>query len=125
MNQVEKLPIIQEVVWLDPYTHDAHERLERYKRARREIEDAEGSLLNFATGHYYYGINFDSEKNGWFYREWAPNAYILYLMGDFNDWNRTTHKLERNYRGDWEIFLPYDEYKNTFVHGSKVKVNIQ
>ena len=125
MNQVEKLPIIQEDPWLDPYVYDVHQRFERYKKARKEIEDAEGSLLNFARGHYYYGINFDKEKNGWTYREWAPAAHNLYLIGDFNGWNRTSHKLERNDKGDWEIFLPYKEYKDTFVHSSKVKVNVQ
>jgi 1,4-alpha-glucan branching enzyme len=125
MNQVEKLSIIQEDGWLDPYVYEVHERFERYKRARKEIEDSEGSLLNFATGHHYYGINFDSTKKGWFYREWAPAAHGLQLIGDFNEWNRTSHKLEKNHKGDWEIFLPYEDYKNTFVHGSKVKVNIQ
>jgi len=125
VNQVEKLPIIQEDPWLDPYVYDVHQRFERYKKARKEIEDAEGSLLNFARGHYYYGINFDKEKNGWTYREWAPAAHNLYLIGDFNGWNRTSHKLERNDKGDWEIFLPYKEYKDTFVHSSKVKVNVQ
>lgn len=125
MTQVEKLPIIQEDPWLDPYVYEVYNRFDRYKKARKEIEDAEGSLLNFATGHYYYGINFDKEKNGWAYREWAPAAHNLYLIGDFNGWDRTSHKLERNNRGDWEIFLPYNEYKDSFVHGSKVKVNVQ
>ncbi len=26
--------------------------------------------------------------------------------------------------GDWEIFLPYEDFKDSFLHGSKVKVNI-
>jgi 1,4-alpha-glucan branching enzyme len=26
--------------------------------------------------------------------------------------------------GDWELFLPYETNKNTFIHGSKVKVTI-
>lgn len=125
MNTVDKPLIIQEDPWLDPYVYEVRERFERYKRFRKEIEDAEGSLLNFATGHEYYGINFNTEKNGWYYREWAPNAHQLYLTGDFNGWDRTSHKLERNYRGDWEIFLPYEAYKDTFVHGSKLKVNVQ
>lgn len=125
MNQTEKLAIIQEDPWLDPYAYDVQNRFERYKKARKEIEDAEGSLQNFATGHYYFGINFDSKRNGWTYREWAPNAYQLYLIGDFNNWDRTSHKLERNDKGEWEIFLPYSEYKDTFVHGSKIKVNVQ
>ncbi len=124
MNKIKKLAIIREDGWLDPYVHEVRERFERYRRVRKEIEDAEGSLLDFAKGHYYYGINFDNEKNGWTYREWAPNAHQLYLAGDFNEWNRTMHKLERNKNGDWEIFLPYEEYKNSFVHSSKVKVHV-
>lgn len=125
MSQVEKLAINQEDPWLDPYIYDVYERFQRFKNALKEIEDAEGSLLNFAEAHHYYGINFDTEKNGWFYREWAPGAQQLSLIGDFNGWNKETHKLQRNNRGDWEIFLPYKEYKDTFVHGSKIKVNVQ
>ncbi|MDQ3843361.1 MAG: alpha-amylase family glycosyl hydrolase, partial [Bacteroidota bacterium] len=125
MEQIEKLNIIQEDSWLDPYVHDVYERFQRYKRVRKEIEDVEGSLLNFATAHHYYGINFDKEKNGWTYREWAPNAHQLFLIGDFNQWDRTAHPLARNIHGDWELFLPYQEYKDTFVHGSKVKVHVQ
>ena len=121
---MKKLSIIQEDPWLDPYVHDVYERFQRYKRARKEIEDVEGSLLDFARGHYYYGINFDTEERGWTYREWAPNARHLYLTGDFNEWNRTSHEMQRNKNGDWEIFLPYEEYRHSFVHGSKVKVHV-
>ncbi|MGZ8558010.1 MAG: alpha amylase C-terminal domain-containing protein [Chitinophagaceae bacterium] len=125
MNQTEKPAIIKEDPWLDPYAHDVEARYERYKKSRKEIEGVAGSLLNFAKAHYYYGINFDAQRNGWTYIEWAPNARHLYLTGDFNEWNRTSHKLERNIHDDWEIFLPYEEYKDSFVHGSKIKVHIQ
>lgn len=122
---MKKLSIIQEDPWLEPHARDVYDRFQRYNRVRREIEDAEGSLLDFAKGHYYYGIHFNTEKNGWTYREWAPNAHQLFLIGDFNGWDRARHKLERNRNGDWEIFLPYEEYKDSFVHGSKIKVHVQ
>jgi len=125
LSKETKLPIVKEDSWLEPYAHEVNERFKRYERARKEIEDVEGSLLNFAKGHYYYGINFDLEKNGWTYREWAPNAHHLFLTGDFNRWDRYSHPLERNKNSDWELFLPYEEYKSTFVHGSKVKVHVQ
>ena len=125
MKQAEKLAIIQEDSWLDPYIYEIHERHERYKRAKKEIEDVEGSLLNFAKAHDYYGITFDKARNGWTYREWAPNAEQLSLVGDFNNWNRTSHKLERNKNADWEIFLPFEKYKNSFIHGSRIKVHVQ
>lgn len=121
----EILSIVKEDPWLSPYAHDVGKRYQRYLRARNEIEEAEGSLLNFAKGHYYYGVNFDNDKNGWTYREWAPNAHHLFLTGDFNGWDRYSHPLERNKSGDWEIFLPYAEYKSDFIHGSKIKVHVQ
>jgi len=124
MTKQAKLSIIQEDPWLEPYVYDVYERYQRFIRARKEIEEAEGSLLNFASAHQYYGINFDEGRNGWTYREWAPNAHQLFLMGDFNGWNRSSHRLERNKNGDWEIFLPFEDYKSTFVHGSRIKVHV-
>jgi 1,4-alpha-glucan branching enzyme len=32
--------------------------------------------------------------------------------------------MRRNPRGDWEIFLPFDEYQERFTHQSKVKVHV-
>ncbi len=124
MNQNETLAIVKEDSWMASYEPDVNERYSRYQKALHEIEAAAGSLLKFAQGHHYYGINFDPIKNGWFYREWAPAAEQLYLTGDFNGWDRTSHQLEKNKDGDWEIFLPYNENKDTFIHGSKVKVTI-
>ncbi|HEX8357467.1 MAG TPA: 1,4-alpha-glucan-branching enzyme, partial [Segetibacter sp.] len=104
MNQVEKLPVIQEDGWLAPYAQDVLDRLNRYKKAKQEIESAAGTLLDFARAHYYYGINFDTNRNGWIYREWAPAAHQLHLIGDFNNWDRNAHPLTKNSNGDWEIF---------------------
>jgi 1,4-alpha-glucan branching enzyme len=118
------LPLIQDDPWLAPYTNDVYERLERFKKTLSHIESVAGNLETFASAYLYYGINFDAKRNGWVYREWAPAAYELYLTGDFNGWDRYNHKLEKNASGDWEIFLSYESYKDTFVHGSKIKVHI-
>jgi 1,4-alpha-glucan branching enzyme len=107
LSNETKLAIIQEDPWLNPYVHEVYNRYQRYLTARKDIENAEGSLLNFARAHYYYGVNFDQERNGWYYREWAPAAHQLFLTGDFNDWSRSSHKMERNVHGDWEIFVGY------------------
>jgi 1,4-alpha-glucan branching enzyme len=38
---------------------------------------------------------------------WAPNAEQVYVMGDFNGWNRSSHPLRPNSSsGVWEGFLP-------------------
>lgn len=39
---------------------------------------------------------------------WAPNALTVSVIGDFNDWNRGTHRMERRHNdlGVWECFVP-------------------
>ncbi|MCB0130433.1 MAG: isoamylase early set domain-containing protein [Caldilineaceae bacterium] len=36
---------------------------------------------------------------------WAESVC---LVGDFNDWDRTTHMLSRNHRGEWWIDVELD-----------------
>jgi 1,4-alpha-glucan branching enzyme len=125
VEQKKILPLVKEEDWLSDYADDILHRYQRYLDALKDIDLHYGSILEFARAHEYYGINFDNFRNGWVYREWAPAAYNLFLMGDFNGWNKYSHPLKKNHRGDWEIFLPFDEYKGSIVHGSKIKVHVE
>ena len=118
------LAIIKEDPWIVPYKEEVFQRFVRFQRALLEIELAEDSLMDFATGHHFFGINKDEERNGWVYREWAPEAQALFLIGDFNYWDRSSHPLERKEWGVWEIFLPSDTYSQSFVHESLIKVHV-
>ena len=121
----EKLKIINQDPWLEPSEKDLEERYNRFVSRLKEIEKDFGGLEQFADGYKYFGINFDKKANGWWYREWAPMAKALYLVGDFNNWEKFSHPLKRNEYGIWEIFLPYTEYKDTFTHGSEIKVLVE
>ncbi|MBM3814128.1 MAG: 1,4-alpha-glucan branching protein GlgB [Acidimicrobiia bacterium] len=37
---------------------------------------------------------------------WAPNALIISVVGDFNDWDSRRHPMRQRTGGVWEIFLP-------------------
>jgi 1,4-alpha-glucan branching enzyme len=116
------LPLVKKDPWLEPAAQDISDRLERYKNTLQEIGENWGSLNSFANGYQFYGFNYDIKQKGWYYREWAPHAQDLYLFGDFNDWQRYSHRLAPNKYGQWEIFLPDEMYKDRFTHQSKVKV---
>src|SRR5690606_22092072 len=49
---------------------------------------------------------------------WAPNAYRVSVVGDFNGWDGRVHPM-RNRNGIWEIFVPHlvpgDHYKYEIV----------
>ncbi|HLN53425.1 MAG TPA: alpha-amylase family glycosyl hydrolase [Lentimicrobium sp.] len=117
--------IIEKDPWLTPVTDQVISRIRRFNDRLTEIEHLFGSIEHFADGYHYFGVNFDSKKNGWYYREWAPEAFGLYLSGDFNNWNNRSHPLTKKEFGVWEIFLPFENYKDSFKHGTKIKVWVE
>ena len=117
-----KLKLIKDDPWLEPSAQDIEDRHNRYLQKRESIERDFGGLAGMADAYTYFGINFDKKRNGWYYREWAPEAKALYLVGDFNDWEELSYPLTKNDFGIWEIFLPFEELKDKFLHGSKLKV---
>lgn len=106
--------------WLQPYSRQIRDRQRLFDLKMKRIHQRAGSLEEYARGYRYYGFNRDAETGAWTYREWAPAARRVSLIGDFNGWNRESHPLERNERGVWEITLPPD----ALAHGQKVKVHV-
>ena len=37
---------------------------------------------------------------------WAPNALVVTLVGEFNDWDTRRHPMRRRNNGVWELFVP-------------------
>ena len=97
---LELNPVLQ---W---HAGDIDLRMRLYHDTKSRLLPYGGTLNDFANGHEYYGIH--RVDGGWVYREWAPSAYQLYLTGDFNGWNWTSHPLKKLGNGNWELFLEGD-----------------
>src|SRR5271165_237429 len=37
---------------------------------------------------------------------WAPNAFLVTVTGDFNEWDERRHPMRRRNGGIWELFMP-------------------
>ena len=72
--------------WLAPFERDIKGRLRLYDAAMERISRRSGDIVAFADGARRYGFNRDAQTGEWVYREWAPGARELYLIGDFNGW---------------------------------------
>ncbi len=92
---------------LQDFAGDIDLRMKLYEDTKRRLLPEGMTLKDFANAHHYYG--FHHVDGGWYYREWAPSAYQLYLEGDFNNWDKTSHPLTRLPDGNWELFLPGDD----------------
>ena len=101
---------------LRPFLEDIHLRMSNYHGTKGRLLWNQKSLSDFANAHEYFGIH--HVDGGWVYREWAPNAYQLYLMGEFNNWEPLQYPLERKEFGVWELKLDGDD---ALWDGCKVK----
>lgn len=104
---------------LKPYAADVALRMGRNAAVRKQLLGDSAALSAFANGYLYYG--FHRTQAGWVFREWAPGADAIHLIGDFNDWNRASHPLQRLDGGVWEIEL---SGADALKHGQHVKLQI-
>ena len=116
----ETLNIIKNDPWLEPFA-EAIEGRHLHAIAKEKELVGKKSLPEFASGYLYYGLHFESPE--WVFREWAPNAKEIYLIGDFSDWKPTArYKLKRlRGTGNWEIRLP----KDALHHGDLYKMLVR
>lgn len=114
-----KLQILKNDPWLEPFRAVIDGRHEDALRKEKELTGGESSLKDFANGHHFYGLH--REKNGWKFREWAPNATKIYLIGTFNNWQESEeYRMNRMDNGVWEIALP----TNALNHGDLYKLHV-
>ncbi|MBS1704659.1 MAG: alpha amylase C-terminal domain-containing protein [Armatimonadetes bacterium] len=104
--------------WLEPYAERIHARQQHTNHVRSLFEPTGGLLGQVSQGHHYFG--FTKTPEGVMYREWAPGAESLRLFGEFNDWNRDSHHLQRDEFGVWSILIPHGQLQ----HGQRVKVHV-
>ena len=105
--------------YLAPFEQDIDLRMENYEKKHRELLMHAPTLSDFANAHEYFG--FHREGKGWVYREWAPAADELYLMGDMNGWHPTSLRATRLDGGVFEVRL---EGENALYHGCNVKTAV-
>ena len=101
---------------LKDFAWDIDYRMQLYRDTKARLLPDGAALKDFANAHEYYG--FHRIKGGWVYREWAPSAHQLYLTGDFNAWNWTSHPLKAIGNGNWELIL---EGEDALWDGCRVK----
>ena len=119
-----KLRLVKNDPWLDPFEKAINGRHQHALDKMKELtNNGRKTLSEFASGHLYFGLH--RTDKGWVFREWAPNATEIYLVGDFNGWQEKPEfrlKRVRN-TGNWEIKLKPDGLKHGDLYKLKVYWN--
>ena len=122
MEKEKHIGIVAHDQYLEPY-EDAIKG--RHNHAVWKIDQltqhGKQSLSDFANGYEYFGLH--KVRGGWVFREWAPNATDIYLVGDFNDWKESEDyrckKVEGT--GNWELKVPTKAMR----HGNLFKMHVK
>ena len=114
---MEKLKLIKKDPYLKPFEDQLFERYKYALRKETELTMGSQTLSEFATGYLYFGLHKEAKK--WVFREWAPNATSICLVGDFNNWTENDeYQLKPLRNGVWEAKLPLSAMK----HGDLYKM---
>ena len=117
----ETIGLVKNDAYLAPYEEAIKGRHDHYLWKLSQLTaNGKKSLTDFANGHQYYGLH--KTSRGWVFREWAPNATDLYLVGDFNHWQETERYRARRIEGtgNWELRLS----EKALSHGQLYKMHV-
>ena len=114
------MKFVERDAYLAPYNLDIEGRHRYFLQREREFtKNGRQTLSSFASGYLYFGLHRTS--TGWVFREWAPNATKIVLIGDFSNWEeRPEYELKQLAGGVWERKLP----KKAIQHGQHYKMKV-
>ena len=114
------MPHLLDDAWLKPYEQAIRGRAARAQARVCELTGGKMSLADWASAHEYYGLH--KTPRGWVFREWAPHATSMWLVGDFSGWRTLPNfELERIPNTDvWAREFP----ESAFKHGDNYRLEM-
>jgi 1,4-alpha-glucan branching enzyme len=116
---MKKPGIVRNDPWLGPFEPVIRSRMEFAKTKESELCGKHNSLKEFASGFLFFGLHRTDDK--WVFREWAPNASRIYLIGDFSGWKELPEwELKSIPNGNWELEIPL----TSLHHGELYRLSV-
>ena len=122
--KVEHIGLVKNDSWLEPFEDAIRGRHDHTEWVKNKLtKNGKYTLAQFASGHEYFGLH--KTARGWVFREWAPNATEIFLVGDFNNWQeQPKYQLKRiEGTGNWELKLSEKALRHGDLYKMKVKWN--
>lgn len=107
MNKDKVKMIYETDSWLEPWSGIIDSRHRNIKFRFNSIADSKGRLSPRINNYLYYGLHRTDDGN-WVFREYAPNATRMWMIGDFNNWKKTdSWEMHPVGNGNWELKIGY------------------
>ncbi|MBQ0057573.1 MAG: alpha amylase C-terminal domain-containing protein [Bacteroidales bacterium] len=117
----DSMRIIRNDEYLKPYSDAILGRYKYQLWKEHMLTSQMGSLSKMASGYTFFGLHRGSD-GFWYFREWAPNATRIVLVGTFNDWQELPEfeMTRKDESGVWEIVLPLDKIHHLDLYKLKI-----
>ncbi len=116
---MNKPGIVEGDPWLEPYSGVIIRRNENILKRKNHLTGGSGKLADFANGHLFFDVHHNGDD--WVFREWAPNATGICLIGTFNNWQESDDfRFTSTGNGTWELILA----AGVVNHGDLYKLKI-
>jgi 1,4-alpha-glucan branching enzyme len=106
--------------YLKPYEEIIRRRLTSIHERKASLTGGKMSLADFSSGHEYFGLHLADDE--WIFREWAPNATEIYMVGKMTEWQeQKAFALQRiGGEGVWEIRLPSEKLNHNDLYRLRI-----
>ena len=103
--------------YLKPFEAKIRGRAQRAANRAAELTGGKQSISDWANAHNYFGlrkVKIEGEGEQWCFREWAPHATSMWLVGDFNGWKIDPDFEVFRIEGTdvWERRIPADRIRH-------------
>ena len=103
--------------YLKPFEAAIRGRAQRAANRAAELTGGKQSISDWANAHNYFGlrkVKVEGEGEQWCFREWAPHATSMWLVGDFNGWKIDPDFEVFRIEGTdvWERRIPADRIRH-------------
>ncbi len=103
--------------YLKPFEAEIRGRAQRAANRAAELTGGKQSISDWANAHNYFGlrkVKIEGEGEQWCFREWAPHATSMWLVGDFNGWKIDPDFEVFRIEGTdvWERRIPADRIRH-------------
>ncbi|WP_251620689.1 alpha amylase C-terminal domain-containing protein [Odoribacter lunatus] len=115
-----ELNLIQKDPLLDAFRYTIEQRYRNFILREVGFTEENKRLADVFNSYLYYGMHYSKEK--WVFREWAPNATAIYLIGDFSGWRKEEgFRLKSVGNGNWELVVASEKIR----HGMKYRLLVE
>lgn len=93
--------------WLEPFSDGLISRQLQLQEWLLSLEKTNKSISLFANSYLSYGVHANPQTKEIIVLQYVPNVVEVSIVGDFNNWDAGTHKLQKeNEFGLWKLVIP-------------------